>query len=78
MMSTSRVLAFVSLIACGPAIAAAEKAPTDIYRCTLPNGHTVYQSAQCSAGDRQKAIDEKNARRELYRKQEEARRRQAK
>lgn len=40
----------------------------DLYRCDLPNGRTVYQSAQCELGAAQKAIDRKNARREQIRK----------
>jgi len=50
-----------------------EPVSADVYRCTLPDGRTVYQEFPCSAGQ-QKAIDDRKAQaalREQQRRQEE-------
>jgi hypothetical protein len=61
-MNITRAAVCLGVLACSPAFA------SDVYRCDLKDGRTVYQGAQCEIGTQETAIDARNARREQVKK----------
>jgi Spy/CpxP family protein refolding chaperone len=70
MTNIIRAALVLGFLACSPSLA------SDLYRCDLADGRTVYQGDQCQIGAGQKAIDRQNARREQIRKAREQEREQ--
>ena len=65
MMNIIRASLILGFLACSPSLA------SDLYRCDLADGRTVYQGDQCQIGAGQRAIDRPNARREEIRRARE-------
>ena len=70
MMNIVRAALYIGFLACSPSLA------SDLYRCDLVDGRTVYQGDQCQIGAGQRAIDPQNARREQIRRTLEQQRQQ--
>jgi hypothetical protein len=65
MMKNFKAALYLGFLACSPSLA------SDLYRCDLADGRTVYQGDQCQIGAGQRAIDRPNAKREEIRRARE-------